>query len=409
MLRYDWRKELPKIIYRGEKDMDSNTVNGSILNDTEKRMLKRYYICAKIAKATLGVLLVVLALMILFPLFSAVFLESKALLVKGFGTALILTMISIVAFTCSYAIAVIGLHRKKYKAVLQKVESYQRENNLTWVMAGAAGQAAGRFMSHSNNENTKQAGKAIEGISSLLLCFATFRSLTVIAENIAGVMQRANVARPNMKWCSLAIWITPILVMNLAAVPELVDSYQSIQEEKRAASVSWHALKDYFQQQGFTVRGEDPDDGDSGKLGYSLYVEPYAEEIDGDTYVNINVARGGAVMSVTYYVYLNVHKDKSENLHKLNHTLSMMNEQISQATRLNNIRVTDPHLLEIQQPVLDRFTAQFESGSYYQSFKVKNTDESAEYYLDMEFQTQPKESFTEYTTVRAVYYIAFKE
>lgn len=386
--------------------MDSNTLNGAILNDSEKRMLKRFYFCAKAASAVLGVFLALLALAILISLGNALFFESRAPLVKGTATVMILEAIILVLLTCTYGIPMIGTQTKKYKNLVEKVASYKRENNLRWVTVGVAGQAVGRGMSHSDNGSIKWAGKAIQGIFSVLLFLQAFRILTALSEDIAEVMQNANVSRPHTKWCSLAIWITPILVLSLSVVPEFVDAYQSIEEEKRAASVSWHALEDYFRKQGFAVRGEDPDDGGSGELGYSLYVQPYAEEIDQNTYVSINVARGGAVESVTYYVYLDVNKDKSENLRKLSDTLSMMNEQIGEATRIQNIRVTDPHLLEIQKPVLDSFAAQFESCSYYEPFTVKETDKSAEYYLSIDFRTSLDKEFPQHGSMQAVYFIS---
>ena len=92
-------------------------------------------------------------------------------------------------------------------------------------------------------------------------------------------------------------------------VPAFADSYRTIQNEQSALSAGRHTLDDYFQKQGFTVSGNDPDE-DSGEPSHNIYVNPYDEEQDKDSYVSICVDRTGIIRYIRYYIYLDIDKEK---------------------------------------------------------------------------------------------------
>lgn len=377
----------------------------SILDISEQKRLKRYYICASIASAAFGAMLASGALVLLLSMIDDIFLRNETLYAAGFVVGLALMVICAVVFLCMVLVAKLGTSGKKYRAIVEKVEARQKKVDSTRVMAGIGGQMAGKLIaSNSSNESAQKAEKALSAAATVATTVGVFQTLCAISENVEVVMKRAKMTVPKVGRYARITFFVPVLIVLLTYVPEYVGSIQTIRSERNAIRVNWHYLNDYFQERGYRVSGDDPVEWPKYPHHY-LTIMPYAEGVDNRSEVNISVEDKGLIDSIRYEIYLKGNREEAENMRKLRDTITNMQQEIGQAVRSGDIPVSDPHLLEVPTDLLDEFIRQFEAAPYQKKISVSNSSEKLPYMMCVGVNVYNKEPLKQDSWAYAFYWV----
>lgn len=189
------------------------------------------------------------------------------------------------------------------------MKSYHEKPDTTGVVVGIGGQIAGTLIaSTSDSDWAKHIGKAMELISNLFLLAFASRAMRSQAEELAALMEQAHIPIPKTKRAAPCIVLAALLIVLLGFMPDLVDSCQTLRQNKQTATASWHYLYDHFQALGFHVSGDDPETA-SDVPDYSFYVTP--DEKNNSTYASITLSKSGSIESVAYHDSLSVHEAPS--------------------------------------------------------------------------------------------------
>lgn len=355
----------------------------ALLTASEEKRLRCYYRCAKYAGPTFGAGLMSGVLLLLLVMIHDLLLKDEDHPLIGICGGLAMMAICLVVFICLFAVSACGMSGKKYKAILEKVEVQEKKENSSYLAEGVGGQLAGKLtVSASQSEAGKKTGKAIETASVLLSIFGIFYILYARAETLAEVMEKGRVSIPETRKQARTIVLVTALLVLAVFTPDLADSYQTRQSNRQAASIAWHALYDQFQEAGFAVSGDDPDQI-SGEDEYCLHV---LNGKYGSNRAMIFMSKSGRIASIGYIIDLDIQQEKADSLRKVSDFISAVSQGIAQVERQGELTVAEPRLIAADQPAIREFAEKLEKGTYFDPISVEYREQSfyAHVFLDIE-------------------------
>lgn len=180
------------------------------------------------------------------------------------------------------------------------------------------------------------------------------------------VAKLAGMKLPNIKHIRRIILLVPIILQILLFIPQLVVSYDAMEERKLHAGAILEQLHTAFTPIAKDVYYDDPKEGYSD-AGYDFYAHLADRESDDNTYLHIEVDENGLIYDITYYGNIDVHRTKEENISNVRQGFA----QLHSVLLTSGADLFSPAHYEVYD-MSDKFWTEFTEGSYYKEITVSN-------------------------------------
>lgn len=362
-----------------------------MLTEKEEKLIKKYCLFPKIAIAAIATTFVLCGVWLILVMIDDIAFNSKSFYEVGLYTFLGFVIIYIIIFCYSMLSAKIGMTKKAWRDIVERLAVAQTNKDYSVQTAGALGLgAAGRLLSRHGNDIGKMIGEGLETAGAIGAVGTAAEMGTEMYSNAKRVAQAYRVEVPKAKRYIIPLVIIPLLVMIAIYIPEYAKSFRVNQSEKQIAAEAVYKLQSALEERCAYVSIDDPNENYQD-YGYSVY--GYLYDLDGsdNSYVSVKVGNDGIINEIMYHVDVDIHKRQEENIVKAKADIKRLHDLLAESdmeTLSSDIYNT--------YTLSDEFVAKFKEGSYYDEINLaEDGQDSARIYIS--YSTEPEEEYDEYS------------
>lgn len=375
-----------------------------MLNTSDAKLVKRYYLLPKAAWYSLVALFLTGGLAILLVMIDNIGLGSK-----GFGDLQLITMAALMiaegaACVACGVVARHGLGSAHWQELERKAIGSNADIKTNPAVAGGIGvAAAGRLVDTLDNDDLDALSTGLEIAGAAMSAYGFFDTMRRMSKAAAAVAHAHGMELPGLGRARLLVIGLPLLLLTLSFVPRFIDSVAQSSEAQEASARAIRAFNTALEPVCSYTLADDPlerrQDG-----GYR--VSGNITDENGDIVANISVETDeyGTIDSVVYNTDVDIARTPEENLAFAEESFACFYEVISSVDiEAEGIELLDTGL--VNAPVLpDQFRQAFLTGNYYTAIDT-DLDDTGTLRAWALFDTEPKEEFDEYTSPRISVYL----
>lgn len=368
-----------------------------MLNTSDAKLVKRYYLLPKAAWYSLVALFLTGGLAILLVMIDNIGLGSK-----GFGDLQLITMAALMiaegaACVACGVVARHGLGSAHWQELERKAIGSNADIKTNPAVAGGIGvAAAGRLVDTLDNDDLDALSTGLEIAGAAMSAYGFFDTMRRMSKAAAAVAHAHGMELPGLGRARLLVIGLPLLLLTLSFVPRFIDSVAQSSEAQEASARAIRAFNTALEPVCSYTLADDPlerrQDG-----GYR--VSGNITDENGDIVANISAETDeyGTIDSVVYNTDVDIARTPEENLAFAEENFARFYEAISSVdVEAEGIELLDTGL--VNAPVLpDQFRQTFLTGDYYTDIDM-DLDDTGTLRAWVLFDTEPKEEFDEYTS-----------
>lgn len=366
-----------------------------MLNEKEKKLIRKYYLMPSLGKAFLALsLLIGLVWLILVMVNDLVFHGTFYLL--GTLTYLGIVIVYLIAFIVCFLTPRFGMKKEAWKNIVDQANVEMKENDYSSQLVAAIGtKAAGNLMKLSDSSTANKIGDALDVVASIGMFYTIFKMGTELKRQAQVIATVLEVKLPKVKRYVLFIIFLPIILLIMSYVPHFITSKQNMDTSIALTMQTISKLESAYDKQCATVFLEDPNKNYKSS-GYQATCHLYPNDAPIDAYSNIKIKNDGVINEVNYVIDVNINASKEENLTNTINHLKRLNQLLKDA----NVPVESSSLLDLVT-LPEGFIAQFQSQSYYE--RISSVQDG---HLSISYSTTPEEEYNQYSS--SYFYITLK-
>ena len=294
-----------------------------MIDEKEKKLVKKYSILPKIASASLIMAFVLAGVWLILVMISDIGFKSNDFKDKEIGmyTYFILTAIYLVIFAYSFLRTHIGMRSDTWKNIVDKVVAEQDDKDYSAQMAGSIGlSSAGRILKNSSNDVTKNIGKTAEVLGAIGTVATSTAIANKMSKNAKSVAKACNIKIPKARKYIIPLIIIPILILIATHIPGYIRANDNLENEKKVVSEIVYKLQSVFEKECERVRIDDPYER------YQDYGYTVSAQLSDDNYIYITVGNDGKIEEITYNGYVDIQISKEENIENIEKVYSQLHK-----------------------------------------------------------------------------------
>lgn len=295
-----------------------------MINEKEKKMIRKYSILPKISIASFIMSLVLIGVWFIMVLITyTIFGDNHGYdaMMNGLRTFLILFGIDLIIFLYSYLSTYIGMNKKSWKKIVEKVAVEQDNTDYSAQIVGSVGlSSVGSILKGSNNEITKNIGKTAEVVGTVGTVVTTTAIIDKMAKNADSVAKVGNIKIPKARNYIIPLIIIPILILIASYIQAYSRAKDTLENEKKVVSETVYKLQSAFKKECEIVRIDDP---------YELVKDTWYNvraELSENNYIYITVENDGKIEEIVYYGHVDTQISKDENIENVEKIYSQLHK-----------------------------------------------------------------------------------
>lgn len=363
-----------------------------MLNEDERRLIRKYCIRPKIAITAMIMAMAIGAVWIVLIMIDDLVFESKSFYGIGLFVYLAIVVVYVILFCYWFLSVKIGMKKKPWLDIVYKVSAYQSNRDYSAQISGAMGMsAAGRILDCSDNETLQNIGEGMTVVGAVGTVATIAQMGNESLSNAKSVARACRMEIPKVKKYILSLIFIPIFLLIAVYIPEYINSNRITENEKRVAAESVYTLQSVFEKECAYVSIDDPNE-EYQDYGYSVRGYLYDFDDVNKSYITVEVGNDGVINRVLYYVNVDIQAGKEENLKRAEIDLKRLNNILNQA----GVKASTPELTK-QCKLSKGFKEQFVNASYYEEINMReDSDERYKTYLS--YVTETEEEYDEYSS-----------
>lgn len=310
-----------------------------MLNENEVKLVRKYYLLAKIALTAFIMALAIGGVWIVLVMIDDIGFSNKSFYSIGLVAYLTIVILYMILFFYAYLSVKLGGRKQAWIDIVEKAS--RRAEEECW--------------------NAKNIAKA------------------------------CRIELPKAKKYVLALIFIPIIALTAIYIPEFMESKRVNDEERRVAAEAVHAVNEAFEKDCRSGYYDNPYERYQD-YGYTVRGYLYDYEAPDKSYVSVEIGNDGIVNQVIYHASVDIRKSKEENLQRAEKDIQQLNKILNRA----NVKIAAPDLFE-RYTLSDEFKEKFMSGSYYEEIDVHDISEG-DCKIYTRYCTDSKEEYDEYSS-----------
>ena len=363
--------------------------NTYALSEKDARLIKRYCVCPQLGFVSLVMPFVLGALVILGEMIGdLVFYGEGDFRFLGLYAYIAFVIVFCVLFCYGALVPKFGMQGKRWTALAEQLRVQQTAEDRSAETAAALGlSAAGRLLSHSDNETAKGLGDVAAVAGAAATAAVAAEQLSEIGGNAEAMANAYGVPIPDTKRALLAMIVMPVLVMVTIYGARYLSATESMQKSQAAAAAQIELLTTALEDAGLaskTVGNPTEEYRDEGYAVYGFISGDYMSHDGGE--VDIDLDNNGLVTDVWYSRRVDVGMSLEENLALAQRDFSKLGEALSSSKAQAKTEA-----LLTEHEFSEEFCQQFVAGDFYTEIWL--SDRTDDYYIYYFFNPEVQSIF----------------
>lgn len=363
-----------------------------MLNEQEKRLIKRYCIMPALASTFLTMALLIGGVWILLVMIGDLALHGSF---YGIGLYVYLGIAAAytIAFCICFLVPRIGMKKNKWKQIVEKAQVEMSNKDYSSKIAFALGtKAVGTLLDMTDNPKAEAAGDVFDAVSAISSVSTVVQMTNEIGRNAKAVAAVFGIKIPKAKKYIAAVVLLPIILLPAVYIPHFVQSKQNSDSEIAIASKSVYELQKALEKDCDNVYIDDPKEKYNSD-GYKVSGYLYPSDSDNKSYVSVEVGNDGIISDIRYSVDVDISKSKEENLERAKLDILKLNVMINDS----GVKAKSYNMLD-ECSIPEEFVTQFKEGSYYEKINIEKDG------ISINYMTDSQEEYDEYSS-SYIYYV----